>query len=199
MKNDYLIRDARKEEARELAQLVNLAGTGPNNKGLDFVGWSLAAEDGEGPFDYGGRIVGSKDGLYSYRNMRVIEADGKVAALTLCFEAFTRTDEEMAAIPEEFRVFKELTNSIPGKLYLDSLAVSSEFRGRGFGKKMLEDAILRTKRSGYDAIYLIVFEENKKALNLYFKVGFKVHLSLPSPNHKDMPYEGNVVLYKKDL
>jgi ribosomal protein S18 acetylase RimI-like enzyme len=199
MNNDYIIRDARKEEAIELAVLVNHAGRGPNNKGLDFVGWSLAAKEGEGPYEYGGRIIASEEGKYSYLNMRVIEANGKVAALSLCFEVFERTEEEMKLIPEEFRIFKELTNTIAGKFYLDSLAALPEFRGNGFGKLILEDSILRAKNAGYDEVYLIVFEQNKKALGLYEKAGFKPHLSLPGTGHKDMPYGGNVVLYKKDI
>ena len=149
VKMDYIIRDARKEEAKELAILVNHAGTGPDNQGLDIVGWTLAAEDGEGPFDYGGRIVAGEDGIYSYRNMRVIEADGKVAAMSLCFEAFKRTEAEMKIIPEEFRIFKELTNTIPGEFYLDSLAALPEFRGQGFGRLLLEDSIEKARMQGY--------------------------------------------------
>ena len=75
---NYILRDGRKEEARDFAILVNHAGTGPNNKGLDYVGWSQESNEGEGPFDYGCRIIESMDGQYSYHNIRALEVDGKL-------------------------------------------------------------------------------------------------------------------------
>lgn len=196
---DYIIRDARKEEAKELAILVNHAGTGPNNKGLDIVGWTLSAEEGEGPFDYGGRIVADEDGIYSYRNMRVVEADGRVAAMALCFEAFERTATEMNQIAEEFRIFKEMTNTIPGEFYLDSLAAAPEFRGQGFGRIMLEDSIEKAQKRGYRSVYLIAFANNIAGVALYEKTGFTAVSTKTASDHPDMPYSGDVVLYRKDI
>lgn len=196
---NYIIRDARKEEARELAILVNYAGTGPNNKGLDYVAWTRAAQNGEGPFDHGAREIGAEGGTYAYGNMRVIEAGGKVAAMALCFEAFKRTAEEMELIPEEFRIFKDLTNTIPGEFYLDSLAAAPEFRGQGFGRLMLEDSIELAKSRGYNAVYLIAFAKNVAGVTLYEKNDFYPVLAKPGTGHPDMPYDGDVVLYKKDI
>lgn len=196
---DYLVRDASREEAKELAILVNHAGTGPNNTGLDIVGWTLAAKDGEGPFDYGGRIVADEDGIYSYRNMRVVEANGKVAAMALCFEAFKRTAEDMNQIAEEFRIFKEMTNTIPGEFYLDSLAADPDFRGQGFGRIMLEDSIEKARTQGYRCVYLIAFANNVAGVALYEKNGFYAVSTKTASDHPDMPYSGDVVLYKKDI
>ena len=196
---NYIVRNARKDESKELAILINHAGTGPRNKGLDIIGWTQAAAQGEGPFDYGGRIVASEDDLFSYNNIRVLETDGKVAAMSLCFEAFKRTDEQLKLIPEEFRVFKELTNMIAGEFYLDSLAALPDYRGQGFGREMLEDCVQKAKNQGYDKVYLIAFAENVAGISLYEKTGFSKVTSKPSNGHPDMPYEGDVVLYKKDV
>jgi ribosomal protein S18 acetylase RimI-like enzyme len=199
MKMNCILRDACKEEARDLAILVNYAGTGPNDKGLDYVGWGHAANEGEGPFDYGGRIIESEDGQYSHQNIRVLEVDGSLVGMALCFEVFKRTDVEMNFISEEFRIFKELTNTIPGSFYLDSLAISPEFRGKGYGQIMLEDSIKKARSQRYNSIYLIAFVENIAGVALYKKNNFyEVHRK-PSNNHPIMPYTGDVVLYKKDI
>lgn len=195
----HIIRKAKKEEARELAILINHAGTGPRNRGLDIIGWEAAAEDGEDGFDYGARIVASEDDMFSYNNIRVLETGGKVAAMALCFEAFHRSGEQLALIPEQFRVFKELTNTIPGEFYLDSLAALPNFRGKGYGRIMLEDSIEKARAQGYPAVYLIAFAKNVAGVSLYEKTGFEKVMVKMSNGHPDMPYEGEVVLYKKDI
>lgn len=195
----YIVRDARKEEARELAILINHAGTGPRNKGIDIVGWAAAAEPDEGPFDYGARIVSSEDDMFSYNNIRVLETDGRIAAMSLCFEAFVRTPEQLALIPEHFQVFKELTGTIPGEFYLDSLAALPEYRGKGYGRIMLEDSIKKARKHGYPAVYLLAFAENVAGVSLYEKTGFKKVDAKLSNGHPDMPYTGDVVLYRKGV
>lgn len=196
---DYIIRNARKEEARELAMLVNHAGKSPGVQGLDLYGWSLDAKEGEVAYDVGARNITAESGTYSYKNMRVIEVQGKIAALAMSFEAFEKTEAEMEDVPEVFRIFKHLTNTIPGCYYLDSLAASPEFRGMGLGRKMLEDTINVGKNRGYDALYLLVFDENKLALSLYEKIGFSPVRELLVPDHSEMPFGGNIVLMKKGL
>ncbi len=195
----YILRDARKEEAKELAILINHAGTGPRNNGIDIVGWAEAAEQGEGPFDYGARIVSSEDDMFSYNNIRVLETDGKIAAMACCFEAFERSPEQMELIPEQFRVFKELTSTIPGEFYLDSIAVLPEFRGHKFGQAMLEDCVEKAGKQGYSSVYLIAFAENVPGVRMYEKNGFKKVETRMSNGHPDMPYTGDVVLYKRDI
>lgn len=196
---DYIVRQGRKEEAYELAKLVNQAGQGPNSRGLDLVGWSAEAKDGEDPYEVGKRTIETETEPYSYNNMRVLECNGEIAALTLCFIAFKRTPEQMEKISEDFRVFKKLTNTIPGTFYLDSIVAKPEFRGKGFGQVMLADSIELAKSKGYDAIYLLAFDKNVAGVALYEKNGFVAVRDLPAPNNPDMPYQGNVVLYKKDI
>lgn len=197
---DYIIRPAKKEEAYQLAMLVNQAGQGPGTRGLDMSYWTAAAEEGQDPYEIGQKTIESETDVYSYNNMRVIECDGEVAALGMCFEAWTRTKEEMDAIAEDFRVFKHLTNKIPGEFYLDSLAVDHNFRGRGFGKVMLEDCINRAKQDGYGSVFLIAFDKNVEGIGLYKKYGFYPVHDLPNPSNPDMPYQGGkIILYKLDI
>lgn len=196
----YIIRQARKEESYELAQMVNLAGQGPATIGLDMSGWSADAEPGQDPYEVGRKIIENEDEAYSYTNMRVLEVNGEKAAIAMCFEAYTRSPEDMEKISESFRVFKHLTNTISGKFYLDSIAAKPEYRGQGLGQIMLDDCIDLARNKGYDAVYLIAFEKNVAGIGLYEKNDFKYVHSLPNPNHPDMPYQdGRVILYKKDI
>ncbi|MDG1996426.1 MAG: GNAT family N-acetyltransferase [Emcibacteraceae bacterium] len=196
---EYIVREAKKAEAYELAKLVNLAGQGPDTRGLDVSGWTAAAAAGQDPYEVGQKIIENETEAYSYTNMRVLECDGEIAALAMCFEAYKRTPAELAKIPEDFQVFKRLTNTIAGCFYLDSLAAKPEFRGKGFGRVMLEDSIELAKAQGYDAVYLIAFDRNVAGINLYEKNDFYLVRDLPAPNNPDMPYQGRVGLYKKDI
>ncbi|MDG1858260.1 MAG: GNAT family N-acetyltransferase [Emcibacteraceae bacterium] len=196
---DYFVRNARKEEAYELAKLVNQAGQGPNTRGLDFAGWSADAKDGQDPFEVGQKIIENEDDPYSYTNMRVVEANGEITAMAMCFEAYKRTPEQLENISSDFRIFKRLTNTIAGCFYLDSLAAKTGFRGKGYGRVMLEDSIKLAKSQGYDAVYLLAFDKNVAGIGLYEKYGFYLVRDLPAPNNPDMPYQGRVGLYKKDI
>ncbi len=195
----YIIRNAKKEEARDLAFLVNLAGKSDRCQGLNLYEWKMDTKDGEDPYDVAVKDIAKDNGQYSYTNMRVIEAEGKIAAVAMSYEVSRYSREEIEKMPELFHVFKKLTNNIAGGFYLDSLAASPDFRGMGFGRMMLEDTIEQARSRGYDAIYLIAFNENIPAVTLYKNNDFYPIHDLPTPDHPEMPFGGRTVLFKKDL
>lgn len=196
---NYNIRQAKANESRELAVLINHAGKSDRCQGLDLYAWSLLTEKGEDPYDVGAREISSLDSYYSYKNIRVIEVDGKIAALSMSFMVMAKTPEEMKEVPELSKVFKELTNTIDGCYYLDSLATHPDYRGMGLGSVILEDTINLAREGGFDAIYLLAFEENIPAISLYAKNDFYPARDLPVPDHPEMPYGGKVVLFKKEI
>lgn len=64
---------------------------------------------------------------------------------------------------------------IPRKsIYISNLAVFPEFRGKGVGKALIEYVIFYAKSKGYEKVLLDVGVENKTAMNLYEKLGFKI-------------------------
>lgn len=199
MKMDYIIRDGRKEEARELARLINLAGQGPQSAGLDYTVWSRSAKEGQDPYEVGSRRVASETDSYSYNNIRIIEAEGKPAALAMSFVVVRKTQAEMDEIDDLFKVFSVLAQQAIGSYYLDSLAVSPEYRGYGFGRTLLEDTIEIAAKEHHKQISLLVFEKNQAAVSLYKKLGFREQSKLIAPVHPSMPYEGNVILFSKPL
>ena len=60
-----------------------------------------------------------------------------------------------------------------GEFYLDSLAVSSSFRGKGIAKQLLAAAIEKARELGIPKVGLLVDKGNPRAEKLYTKVGFE--------------------------
>lgn len=59
-------------------------------------------------------------------------------------------------------------------LYLVNFGIIKEYQGRGFGYFFLDKIISFCKDEGIDKLYLTVDKNNKKAVNLYLKYGFKL-------------------------
>lgn len=54
-----------------------------------------------------------------------------------------------------------------------SVSVRPEYRGIGLGSTLFKIAIIEAKKLGYVNIYLYVASENKKAIKLYRRLGFR--------------------------
>ena len=52
--------------------------------------------------------------------------------------------------------------------------ISPEMQGRGFGNRLMEEAISFCKKKGYNRVYLWTFEGLDAARHLYEKFGFKL-------------------------
>ncbi|MCS7122427.1 MAG: GNAT family N-acetyltransferase [Candidatus Micrarchaeota archaeon] len=59
-----------------------------------------------------------------------------------------------------------------------SISVRASYRGRGLAKEMFRIAIREAKRMGYINLHLYVSAENKAAIKLYKKLGFKTIVKL---------------------
>jgi ribosomal protein S18 acetylase RimI-like enzyme len=76
-------------------------------------------------------------------------------------------DGEVAGIAEYIRDFG-------GKeVFLYGFSIKKEYRKHGYGKKLLEDSINYFKQYGIKKMSLTVGLENKVAIELYKKIGFK--------------------------
>ena len=56
---------------------------------------------------------------------------------------------------------------------INEFYVESDFRKKGIGKKLLEEAKAELKKRNTEVIFVWTHEYNKKAINLYKKSGFK--------------------------
>ena len=60
-----------------------------------------------------------------------------------------------------------------GDMYLSNIAVYSHYQGQGIGKKLLEIVEKEARLRGNKRIMLEVAKDNKKAMTLYLKIGYK--------------------------
>ena len=79
-----------------------------------------------------------------------------------------------------------LNNQIEGGIAIDGMEattegahlrwfiISPEMQGRGFGNRLMEEAISFCKKKGYNRVYLWTFEGLRPARHLYEKFGFKL-------------------------
>ncbi|HDI31833.1 MAG TPA: ribosomal-protein-alanine N-acetyltransferase [Thermofilum sp.] len=64
--------------------------------------------------------------------------------------------------------------------HIISIAVHPEFRGKGIGKRLMEECIARLRNKGVKKIRLEVRVSNERAIGLYKKLGFRVENLLPN-------------------
>lgn len=63
--------------------------------------------------------------------------------------------------------------------WLFSLHVRARYRGAGIGEKLTMCAVDKAKEQNAGKIFLVVFEDNKRAVRLYHKLGFE-HITRPA-------------------
>ena len=60
-------------------------------------------------------------------------------------------------------------------LFISHLCVDNKYRKQGIGTKMINKVINKAKQLNKDHVILLVKAHNKKAINLYEKLGFRKH------------------------
>jgi len=58
---------------------------------------------------------------------------------------------------------------------LSSVYVNPIYQGKGYGKEIVMDALKQAMSLNYPNLYLMVKNDNHKAISLYKKVGFRFH------------------------
>lgn len=74
----------------------------------------------------------------------------------------------------EKEVLRSLDPSMPGVVYIASMAVSPSMRRRGAATALLEGAVEVTKEWNEQLCVLHVYQDNKAAINLYKRAGFEI-------------------------
>jgi ribosomal protein S18 acetylase RimI-like enzyme len=115
-----------------------------------------------------------KEKLNGNRIAVVAEADGKV--IGICEIARNRPGSEVDHI---------------GRL---GIAIRREYRSKGAGKMLIEEA-LRQSKGKFEQIILEVFEGNTAAIKLYEKMGFREYGSLKNAIKRSGKYIGHKLMY----
>ena len=118
------------------------------------------------------------DLLYSYKDSRIAEVDGKVVGSLLSYPGDNYKELRHKTFSELWPEYISMDTDSeqetgPGEYYLDTLAVLPEYRRRGIGRALLEDGIKKGLAAGYDLITLVVDSDMPHLIRLYESVGFK--------------------------
>jgi ribosomal protein S18 acetylase RimI-like enzyme len=160
-------RQATVDDAFALAELVNFAG-----EGLPFYLWAGMAEAGESAWDVGRRRAMRETGSFSHRNAVVVETDGRVIASLVGYPLPDQPEPlDYDRIPAMFVPLQELENLAPGTWYVNVLATYPEYRGRGYGTRLLGIAEPIAAATGRSGVSIIVSDANAGARRLYERWG----------------------------
>lgn len=180
------IRPARRDDARELAYLINEAG-----EGLARCLWSQNTA-GIDAWEYGASRAARDEGDFSWRNAHVIEADERVMAMLLGF-VIEQQDINLDELPEIVRPLAQLEQQAVGSWYINAIAVRPEARGQGLGSELLALSHALAMAAGCDKISLQNFTSNTAARRLYHRVGFA------EVARRSMPHADGVALLGESI
>jgi ribosomal protein S18 acetylase RimI-like enzyme len=192
-----LYRDARKDDARALAQLIEIAG-----EGIPGYLWAQQARDGRTALDVGTERAARDDANFSYRNAVVAHLDGKVAGMLLAYRLPAPSAEDLAGLPDIpplLRPLVELEYQVPGSFYVNALAVFEPYRGRGIGAALLAIAGTRAREAACGELSVQVFAENEGAHRLYQRSGYGIADRRPIVAHPCYPYSTEVLLLTRPV
>ena len=156
-------RKATKEDARPMAELVNMAG-----EGMPHYLWSGMAENGESAWDMGYQRAQRDSGGFSYTNTVLLEKDNKVVS---CLIGYPLTESAgpnvYDELPSMFVPLQKLEDMACKSWYINVLATYPEHRGNGYASLLLKLAEQICRDLYFNKVSLIVSDGNQTALSFY--------------------------------
>jgi ribosomal protein S18 acetylase RimI-like enzyme len=190
-----VLRPARKDDARALAELIDIAG-----EGFGTYLWSQAAGPGESALDVGMRRAQRDEGGFSYRNATVAEIDGNIAGLLLGYRLADPYDTgDLERLPALVRPLVELESVAPASWYVNALAAFPEFRNKGLGTRLLAEAETIARKAKALSLSIIVAEANEGAKRLYLRSGYAETARRRLVPFPGLPHGGDWLLLTKPV
>lgn len=124
------------------------------------------------------RLVKMDDSQYSYRNTLVAtNGEGIIAGILVAYDGAKLKILRKRFVEEALETFGIDYSAMDaetqeGEYYIDSLAVSCNFRGKGIAKELLKAAIEKGRELGLPKVGLLVDKGNPNAERLYANMGF---------------------------
>jgi hypothetical protein len=154
---------------------------------MEAVGMSIM-EEGRVPENFLIDICRRTDTLYSYTNATIVEFEGRIIGGLISYPGEGYHDIKVHTFNlvkdyVDFDVEKMDDETKEGEYYLDSAAVLPEYRGKGFGRRIIEYGLTKARNMRLVPV-LACDPENKNAYNLYKSLGFE--------------HEGNLYIFGED-
>ncbi|MCP1222961.1 GNAT family N-acetyltransferase [Sebaldella sp. S0638] len=118
-----------------------------------------------------------EEGRYTYKNFAVCEIDGNIAGVIVVY--YSDEGEKLDRVMlEDLKKRGIIRNSFEkefyeNEFYIDSVAVSPEYQGRGIAKELIKYAENEGREHGYEKMSLIVHGDKEKAYSIYKKIGYE--------------------------
>jgi len=189
------IKNATKENASDLAHLINLAG-----EGITEYLWSSMDEEGQGPMDHGEMRASREEGGFSYRNARVCVEDAHVQGMIISYkqpDIYSTDDSD--DYPDIVKPLILLESKAPGSWYINAKATFERYQGAGIARMLLKEAEERAQAEGVSEMSLIVASENRRAKGLYEYLGYQPVSPLPVVTYPGCLQGGEWVLMTKKM
>ena len=182
-------RAATAEDSRKIAELFSISSDGVVN----YVWMTLAPEyPGLEPIEIGAVRYASEEGNFSYTNCILADLDGEVVGQLCTYPVEASAEDPEEPVDPVLEPYGRL--EIPGTLYISSLALFEGFRGMGLGTQLLSLARDQARKRGFDALSLLVFEQNTGAVKLYEREGFREVDRTAVVPHPLINHTGDVIL-----
>lgn len=166
MAGNLIIRPAERQDAADLAILVDIASHG-------FASWlwygAVMGGEVDTAMERGRLRLRDEQNDDSWKNALIVELDGETAGASIGFEVPRSILDEEPKHPA-LAPLLALRQRAVGRWYIDSLAVYKAHRGKGIARKLLEREL---SRSGGRPLGLIAASYNTAALSLYEAFGFR--------------------------
>ena len=125
-------------------------------------------------------LVERTDSQYSHLNTLVALDGDDIAGICVSYDGGQLHQLRQAFIGEALHRFGRDFSAIDdetqaGELYIDSICVKPEYRGKGIASQLIEATIDKACTLGLPAVGLLVDKGNPKAEKLYSRIGF-VHV-----------------------
>lgn len=167
------IEPAKQSQSEAIAELIMLAMT--HECCLHFVGENQNIHHFKEVMTM---LVKRDDSQYSYKNTFVALHESEVVGIVVAYDGAKLKTLRNVFLQFALQYFnrdhsKMQDETQQGELYVDSLAVKPQFRGRGIATKLLQATIKKAHEQNIPAVGLLVDKGNPLAEKLYHKVGFR--------------------------
>jgi ribosomal protein S18 acetylase RimI-like enzyme len=190
-------RNGRKEDCQKLAEFIYIASDGV----VEFLFHDLIP--GLSPQQIVAHNIEKDTGYYTYNNTVVAEDGGNIVGASFFYPSrYHVISDEMRNFFPADRVehLKHiLTGRVENSLYLDTLCVDENFRGRGVGGELISLTKKKAAEGGFIALSLIALADNKNAHRLYHRCGFEIVSHIEMAAHELIPHEGGAYLMRCNL
>lgn len=189
------IRQAIRQDAYDLARLIDIAG-----EGIPAWLWARNCADRQTPLEFGAEKARMSLGGFSYLNAQVAMLQGEVAGMVLSYPIDSAPEDDPASLPEPIAPFVELEAQSVGTWYINALAVYPGKRGDGIGTALLKHVECLALVAGSHSVSIQVYGQNAGAVRLYQSLGYELVAKAAVQLHPCQPYyTGDVLLLIKDL